>query len=261
MRASDTPHHVTRHLSGAEKLVEDNLVHTTVGDMVTRAKGKHPDQIQIRLERVPPTSCKHARCLPVHTVHSPGPEEAADFATKILVRAGVNLDVAVAGLNALRIGLGANGSTLRGASLWDKETGRRLEPDPERGVRTSRFDYSKNGAGAIDSALAEFGLTHFRTREALAVATKTLWSGVSAELCWSDDPDYATGYVATPSDGYVRLPGFKPTGAPGGRIFFVDSVVVNVESLVHKLEREYLLIDPPVWVNDAVSVEEFIERE
>ena len=29
--------------------------------------------------------------------------------------------------------------------------------------------------------------------------------GVVAELCWSDDPDYTTGYVAGKNIGYVRI--------------------------------------------------------
>ena len=43
-----------------------------------------------------------------------------------------------------------------------------------------------------------------------------------AELCWSDDPAYTTGYVAIPRVGYVRLPHLKAAGdAHGGRALFV----------------------------------------
>ena len=46
-------------------------------------------------------------------------------------------------------------------------------------------------------------------REALALATKVIWSGVVAELCWSDEPEYVAGYVATARHGSVRFPNFK----------------------------------------------------
>ena len=113
------------------------------------------------------------------------------------------------------------------------------------------------GARVIDAALAAQGLTHFRTREALAVATKTLWAGVVAELCWSDEPDYTTGYVATPLAGYVRLPDFKPDGAAGGRIFFLDTRNTDVEHCIGRLEREYVLLQPPVSVAAPVHAADF----
>ena len=123
-----------------------------------------------------------------------------------------------------RRGLVPAGTSLRGASLWDRQDGTRWEPDPTRGVRTSRFDYSEAGARAIDDALAAQGLTHFRTREALAVATKTLWAGVAAELCWSDEPDYTTGYVSTPRQRATSAsPTSSPTAPPGAAIFFLDT--------------------------------------
>ncbi len=45
---------------------------------------------------------------------------------------------------------------------------------------------------------------------------------ILAELCMSDDPDYTTGYVASKSFGYIRLPNMKKAGSPhGGRVFFI----------------------------------------
>ncbi len=246
-----------RHLSGAERLVPETRVEGVVQEMLARAQGRSPDSIQITCERVPASVCCFIPCLPVYSAITSGPDEAAQFAAELLADAGVEAGVARDALAALRMGLGAGGSSLRGASLWDRQTGARLEKDPKRGVRTSRFDYSE--AGAVRDALGAAGLTHFRTREALAVATKTLWAGVAAELCWSDEPDYLTGYVATPRAGYVRLPGFKPHGARGGRIFFVDTGQIDLEACVRRLEREYALIEPPITVYPPVSATELAD--
>ena len=259
MRASASPvPGVSRHLSGAERLVPDDALDGVVSELFTRAQGRSPDCVQITVERVPAGVCvHHVTCLPVHTVLTSGPDAAAQFAVELLAEAGVASAVARAALTALETGLGPSGMGLRGASLWDRRTGTRLEPDRERGVRTSRFDYSEAGAEAIDRALAAQGLTHFRTREALAVATKTLWAGVAAELCWSDEPDYTTGYVATPQAGYVRLPHFKPDGAAGGRVFFLATDNTDVDRCIGRLEREYALLHPPARVSAPVHAAEY----
>ena len=259
MRASASPEpDGSRHLSGAERLVPEDALNGVVSELFARAQGRSPDTVQITVERVPAGVCVYpVPCLPVQTVMASGPDAAAQFAIELLAGAGVAPGVARAALAALEAGLGPEGVGLRGASLWDRQTGDRLEPAPSRGVRTSRFDYSKAGAEAIDTALAAQGLTHFRTREALAVATKTLWAGVAAELCWSDEPDYTTGYVATPQTGYVRLPHFKPDGAAGGRIFFLDTDHADVGVCIERLEREYVLLHPPVSVSAPVHAPDF----
>jgi 6-carboxyhexanoate--CoA ligase len=130
---------------------------------------------------------------------------------------------------------------MRGAAVLDARTGERLDPNPSRGVRASRFDYATEIRDAVREALTAAGLGHFRTYEALAVATKVIWSGVTAELCWSDEPAYVAGYVATARAGYVRFPNFKPTDATGGRIFFVQDPT-QAEQLIHRLQHECLLI-------------------
>lgn len=244
-----------KHLSGAERLVSETGMEAVVQAMLARAQGRSPDKIQITIERVPSGGCHWIPCLPVQTVITSRPNAAATVAAGLLAEAGVAPAVAQAALSALQTGLGPGGTSLRGASLWDLQTGTRLERDPERGVRTSRFDYAD--AQAAQDALDAQGLTHFRTREALAVATKTLWAGVAAELCWSDEPDYTTGYVATPCAGYVRLPDFKPEGACGGRIFFLDAGQTDLETCLRRLERAYVVIESPTNVSAPVSAAEF----
>ena len=260
MWASESDENTRRHLSAAERLVEEPHLNQVVDEMVLRAKTKDPNDIQISLDLVPPNACRHVRCLPVQTVHTASPERSAALAAEILIRAGVSPKSALAGLAALRNGLGPRGQSLPGASLWDKDTGERVEPDFSKGIRANRFDYSSTGAGVIESTMADYGLTYARTREALAVATKTVNSGVTAEICWSSEPAYTTGYIASPRYGYVRLTGFKPYGACGGRICFIDLTAGSVEDYVERLEREFVLIEPPVVIHDPVSAEEFLDQ-
>jgi len=248
------------HASGAERLVEKSSIATVVAQMLERAQAKDPSKLQITVEQLSEQPCAETKCLPVTTVTTQTPQAAQTFAIELLTQAGVCEQVAYVAFDSLIAGLGTNGSPLRGASLWDYHTGKRLEPDLDRGVRATRFDYSPSGSEAADRALAQFNLTHFRTKEALAVATKTLWSGVLAELCWSDEPEYLAGYVATVGDGYVRIPDFKPARAKGGRIFFIDSERTDIEATIQKLENSFLLINPPVVINETVTANEYFRN-
>jgi 6-carboxyhexanoate--CoA ligase len=260
LRSSRLENGLERHVSGAERLVSDSQLALTVMELFDRARQRGSDTVHVTTERVDAASCNHIRVLPIQTVSTDGPPDAGELAQQILIRAGVAPAVAHSALQSLYFGLGTNGTQLRGASLWDIVTGDRLEPNPERGVRTSRFDYSNSGVESIDSALAEAGLMHFRTKEAVAVATKTLWAGVSAELCWSDEPDYDTGYVASLIDGYVRLPCFKPVGAAGGRIFFLNSKTIPIATVLERLERAFVLIDPPTIIAPPVTARQFRKK-
>jgi 6-carboxyhexanoate--CoA ligase len=106
------------------------------------------------------------------------------------------------------------------------------------------MDFAPGVRARLRQKLEAQGLGHFRTLEALAVATKVLWSGVLAELCWSDDPEYEAGYVATPAAGYARFPHFKPRGAVGGRAFFLARGT-DIAELVRRLEAQAMLITEP----------------
>jgi 6-carboxyhexanoate--CoA ligase len=129
--------------------------------------------------------------------------------------------------------------------LMDAVTGERFEPDKERGVRVSRFDWSSDAFTAIERALARIDLTHFRTREALSLASKVAHApGVIAELCWSDDPDYTAGYASSLKTGYVRFPYMKEKGRPtGGRALFVKREGSDLDALLSYLREEPVVID------------------
>jgi 6-carboxyhexanoate--CoA ligase len=61
-----------------------------------------------------------------------------------------------------------------------------------------------------------------RVKEALMLATKvSAHPATVAELCWSDDPEYITGYVASKKQGYQRIMKLKEYAHEGSRIPFV----------------------------------------
>jgi 6-carboxyhexanoate--CoA ligase len=97
------------------------------------------------------------------------------------------------------------------------------------------------------AVLARAGLDHHRVAEALVLAGKVLHApGIVAELCWSDDPAYVTGYVADPAHGYQRITRMKAPGdACGGRALFVRPDACDLAVLVAYLERQAVLFDAP----------------
>mgnify|MGYP001615742007 FL=1 len=80
-------------------------------------------------------------------------------------------------------------------------------------------------------------------REAIILATKVAnATDTIAELCWSDDPSYQAGYVASKRLGYVRFPYLKEEGSPfGGRAFFVDAKKIDLEKYINFLEQQAVL--------------------
>lgn len=240
-----------RHLSGAERLANaDELEHVAL-ELLGRGRAACPDHLRLAIDRIDREAIATTPCLDVTTVDAPDTASARVCATHVLHRAGVSPSAVNAAFSLLEHGARGDAMPSSGAILLDLVTGDRVETVSHTGVRASRFDYAAESRTLIRAALEAAGLGHFRTFEALALATKVNWSGVTAELCWSDDPGYVAGYVATAPDGYVRFPGFKPEGAVGGRVFFVsESIEVGV--LSERLTRTPLIITtlPKVrWMN------------
>ena len=136
---------------------------------------------------------------------------------------------------------------MRGALLLDVDSGNRLEVDHSRGVRVSRMDVDPAARSAIESFLSAHSLTNPRIIEAWVLASKVaLYPQVVAELCWSDDPDYLTGYVASAQNGYQRVTHLKETGCEiGGRVFFIRPTI-DLSALIELLQNEPVLFDAPL---------------
>lgn len=223
------------HVSGAERIVKEEDIPQTLLELLRRP-GEH-DFLKVTLEGLTDV-VEAVMDLPVKSILLKDVHEGREFALKALLDSGVPGEVAKRGVTLLSKGANPKGGNMRGAVLMDIDSGDRLEPDQERGIRTVRVDWRDRFA--VREKLIKEGFTA-RTLDALAIAFKNLYCGVVAELCWSDDPDYLTGYVASKSTGYVRITPLKEKGDPlGGRIYFIRKE--DKGDLIRCLEEKALLL-------------------
>jgi 6-carboxyhexanoate--CoA ligase len=242
MRAAQGGDHALggRHISGAERLARPEEVTTVTQEMLARALGHsrgRADFISITIEEIKPEDVHKAFVLPVTTVQVADTVSGRVAAKAALTQAGVNSKAAEKGFHALT----ALPDSMRGAMLLCAATGKRLDDKSSRGVRVSRMDVADKQSFA--AFLSKHGLAkNVHAREALVLATKVAAApGVVAELCWSDDPDYTAGYVASVY-GYFRFPHLKDYGNPvGGRVFFVEPGC-NIAELTAYLEQQPVLV-------------------
>lgn len=209
-----------RHISGAEWIVSEDLVDETVISMMRRAREHErgcADFIQVKVEEVPDAAVSYCLMLPLYQIDTSEKSEGHRAAEAELIRAGVSPLAARWGIASLE----ALEDSMRGAIVMDAETGERLDGRGERGVRCSNMDSADTAE--YEAKMRGKGLGGDHPREALVLASKVAHGpGTVAELCWSDDPDYVTGYVGSPLHGYGRITVMKDKGDPvGGRVFFV----------------------------------------
>lgn len=242
------------HISGVETIVacdeageisEANAVSEEVASaaesMVRRAleySRGNPDDVTVTLERLSRTPHR-VKALPVVTLNVDEADEGRRMARELLSRAGVTDDALTHGFDVLR-----SKTAERGAALIDAADGSRLDPDPARGVRATHIGTSDAGRGALDAEITAQGVESPETvREAVVLATTIANApGTRAELCWSDDPDYDAGYVATP-EAYYRFPALKPDDVTeGGRAIFV-APGEPVDEAVEYLKNQPVLVD------------------
>ncbi len=224
-----------RHVSGAERIVCEEEMPAVIKELLHRPK-EH-DFLKITLEKI--THVERIKALSVSSFTFREVREARDFALQRLLDAGVGEKVARLGIELLIKGPNPKGGNMRGAVLLDIDSGERLEPNKERGVRTVRVDWALREKAK--KLFLKKGLS-LRTLDAVAIATKNIHCGVKAELCWSDDPNYLTGYVASRKLGYVRVHPLKEKGNPlGGRIYFISRS--ELREVVECLERRAFLLE------------------
>jgi 6-carboxyhexanoate--CoA ligase len=242
MRAS----HKGRHVSGAERIVLSDAIDIVIRELTARATARIPlpDQITVIAENLGELPLQRIKALNMTALDVSSVQAGRSAAVYALQHAGASLYSAEKAISHLSKGASISGHTMRGAIIMDARTGERLEPDQERGVRVSRFDWDEQTLVLTRQRLAALGLTHFRTFEALALATKVAHApGAVAELCWSDDPDYTAGYVASLHTGYLRIPELKKTGDPnGGRVFFVGGDHFDLGAFIKYLQLDPVLI-------------------
>ncbi|MGE7926756.1 6-carboxyhexanoate--CoA ligase [Lysinibacillus xylanilyticus] len=231
MRAAErSPELGEKHISGGERIGSKSQIETIVKQLLNKASN-HPrgdaDFIQITVEKIARDQIQYIPPLEITTVEATSIEMAHSEARKILTSLGVSKHA----LNVAFHQLGSN-QNLRGAIILNSKTGLRLDGRGDKGVRVSRIDWQDTNEEINE-----------RVREALALASKVANSPFTiAELCWSDDPDYVTGYVSNRDIGYVRITPLKREGCEsGGRIYFVSDGV-ELESFIEYLESVPVLI-------------------
>ena len=229
-----------RHISGEERILPQENILACMQEMLTRAFSHQrgaADFINIKVERILPEQAMRVPMLAFSECHAQTVAEGRDVALQELVRAGVTPQAAAKGIAAIA-GLA---DSMRGAMLVNAVTGERMDATGARGVRVTGMDVED--PVAFKRALAARGLQGDHVREALVLASKVAsGKGVVAELCWSDDPLYVTGYVGSPRYGYRRIPVLKERMDPvGGRVFFVRPDT-DVAALTQYYENQIVFI-------------------
>ncbi|EGL41963.1 6-carboxyhexanoate--CoA ligase, partial [Propionibacterium sp. 409-HC1] len=234
MRATGTLDDEPYHVSGAESLVAPGMIEQTVAGLTQRALAPghtvKARQVRVSLDQldVEPTIIP---ALPTELKECPDPVAARQYFVDVLSRFVPHP------AEALRVL--TEGPTMRGAAMVEAGTDRRLEADPLRGVRVTKFgDLTESAPGA---SLAHKKHHH----EAVLLASKVAAApGVLAEFCISDDPHYTRGYVCV--DGvYTTVTNVKADGDPnGGRVILVDTARADPTTITTWLENHPVLIGP-----------------
>ncbi len=243
MRASSS----NVHVSGAEHLLTGDRIEEVLTDLLSQALSSYttPDEIWVSIDPIEANSVTCIKSLHVRTIASSSCKEAHWTAREILESHGISLKVIERAFQLLQSGPTPEGTNMRGAIIMDVFTGERIEPDIRRGVRVSRIDYTEDARRHLEKELNDYGIYHKRVIDALGIATKVANKVETvAELCWSDNPDYTTGYVASKEGGYVRVTSMKESGSlRGGRVFFVNPEGLDLEQYIHYLERQPVIIN------------------
>ncbi|MEK6679317.1 MAG: 6-carboxyhexanoate--CoA ligase [Nitrospirota bacterium] len=263
MRASKN----NEHISGAERIASSMDIQKTVSALINRALlheiGK-PDEINISVERLKQKKIKKLKALNITTILVDDYKQGRQCASQLLELIGVDKRAIKKAMDYMANGASPDKKNMRGAMIIDYKTGKRIEPDRYRGIRASRMDIAKQAEARLISTLKKMRINNPYIREAIVLATKVANAPETiAELCWSDEPSYQAGYVASKRFGYVRFPYLKEKGSPfGGRAFFIDSKKLDLEMYINFLEQQAVLITrigrckPPVnwntFLNEAV---------
>ena len=236
------------HISGAERLLTQEKVEKEIDTMIKRAfnhsKGK-ADFIQLTIENISPKTVNYIKLLSIKNYQCINVEEGRKKAEILLENAGVSKQAIFKGMQNLT----QLNKNMRGAMVLCCQTGKRLDDLGDRGIRVSRMD--TNNEAKLIQWLKKQGYKGIHIREAIILASKVIsHQDVVAELCWSDDPEYTTGYV-TSNCYYQRIEPLKKYGSgQGGRVFFVRPET-NINKLQQYLEKE------PVFVGDWDKNNEF----
>lgn len=246
------------HISGAEGICSraalQRIAREYVNRAITHPRGR-PDSIVITIEELK-KPLRSITALPLMTVKCGSSSRAESIIGKLLTESSVSTKAITSALSILQ-----NKETMRGAALLLASSGRRVEPDMQRGVRASRFGIARPAEIRLLTELKKLGINTQPVREALILASKVAsCRDIVAEVCISDDPDYTTGYVASEYLGYVRIPHIKKKrDRRGGRIFFLKENA-DILQVISYLEKTPILIEDIKPCSGEKTIEEILDR-
>lgn len=221
-------HREGEHLSGAEDLVplqEINPVLTSFWQRLfpfVGLEGTLPLQQIVTIDPVLEKDILRKSLLAVQTMKSESSEETGKALPGLLRH------ILPSGRTELILEIFKNeilGSAPRNGALLVTSEGRILPEGFSGGIRTTHVGCVSLLRRSLENQLDSFfGKPNHRFVDALVLASKVLSSGrVLLEICASDDPQYTTGYVASPLFGYVRIPHIKRQGIRrGGRLYVIS---------------------------------------
>ncbi|GHH99421.1 6-carboxyhexanoate--CoA ligase [Neobacillus kokaensis] len=241
MRASKERAHEQggKHISGGEQIAAYENVRESIiallDKALTHTRGK-PDFLQIQFDLID-EPIRKLEPLPLATNKVETVEEGRLMARNLLEKSGVPRACIEKAFLQITEFFGH-----RGAILFDIQSNQRVDHPNEKSVRVSRMDWpTDNFAQWADHHAVPRSK---RIKEALVLATKVNRNRTTvAELCWSDDPEYITGYVASKKLGYQRITKLKEVGDEHGcRIFFIDGKR-DLSSYIEYLEKQPIFIE------------------
>lgn len=227
-----------QHISGAERLVAPVDLEATTTEMIRRAtmhtRGE-ADFISLKIESIQPSEIQYILPLCVKQIIN----ESHYTTKKVLQEQLVSSPIPQELLFSLYDWIIQDNVT-RGAAVIDINSGKRMDPMIDRGVRVSHFDWDKEFKDKWSTE--KLGVYNERRAEAIALASKVAAAGTICEICCSDDPEYTTGYL-TYQHNFIRIPNMKQKNSPyGGRVFFVDAKKLDIDEYIHYLEKTPVFI-------------------
>lgn len=254
MRASKTKDNLTEHISGAESISNEKNLEKVISLLIKRAfnhpKGKS-DFINIKLEEISKEEITYIEPLPVTTVNVDHYLDGFNVVKKILENIGIDQNKSDNIVRLIR-----SISNMRGAILLDINTFQRLEKDKKRGIRATYMDFEGNDIETLNKSIEKN--SHFL--EALTLASKVVsCEQIIGEICYSDDPNYTAGYIASKKHGYVRITKLKDIGnTNGGRIFLYDSSLLNKSKCIEYIENKKIIVKNYIKFNESISYKDFM---
>lgn len=226
------------HISGAERLVEPSDVKNISYDMIQRAMNHsrgNADFISLKIETIRNEDIQYIAPLHVKKAMNEHYHTTKQVLQEQLFESPISESLISSYYEWL-----LHDNVTRGAIIVDVNSGERVDPNRERGIRVSHFDWQKSSIQKWPKNL--LGVYSERRAEAIALASKVAAAGTICELCCSDDPEYTTGYL-TYQDKYIQIPNMKKEYSPyGGRVFFIDSTKLDLDRYIHYLEEVPVLV-------------------